>query len=365
MRPICSRAFAALTAFVVAGVACNGTTGDSLITFTPYAAGRAAKGMPAVAAASMPFESNGYRIQLNSASMYIGAVYFDESPPSTSFDAPVCNTSDIFAAQVPGGVQVNLLSTAPQEFSVYGSGSADVAQSWDIWLTSGDIDQPNITPTATLTGTATLLADPTKVYSFGAVVGINPGQTGPGARGTPVSNAALPGADPICKSRILQLGGLDLGFSDGGTLLVTVDPRGWFAATSGIDFSSLQPVMGANTICQLDPGSIAAYESFGPCGAGNSCGTGLTCQSSTGTCVAPCGTDGTCPAGYVCNASDDNCITEYCIPDTNWGACAEGDPSCGVTSAAAAAGESLFLGILGGGSAAYSVTYTPKGAASR
>ncbi len=354
-------AIAALGA-VIAAPACNGTTGDELISFTPYAAGAAVPGEPSVAAASQPFRSNGYEIQLTSASMYIGAVYFDESPPSTSFDAPVCNTSDVFAAQVPGGVLVNLLSTDPQEFSVYGSGSADVAESWDIWLTSGDINQPNVTPTATLTGTATLLSDRSKVYSFGAIVGINPGQSGPGARGVPVSNPALPGADPICKSRILQLGGLDLSFYQGGTLRVTVDPRGWFAATSGIDFANLQPIEGPSGVCDLDVDSTTVYESRGPCSASHACASGLTCAAATDTCVRPCDADGACDQGFVCNTADDVCMVQYCIPDTNWAACPSTDPDCGVTSAAAAAGESLFLGILGGGSSAYQVSYTGSGA---
>jgi len=243
-----------LVAAGLAGASCTGTTGDALITFTPYAAG--------VPGADQPFTVGGYSIRLTSASMYIGAVYFDESPPSTGFDAPACTASDIFAAQVPGGVQVNLLSTQPQEFSVYGSGSADVALSWDLWLwDGGSNNNPNndinintsYIPTATLTGTATLLSDPSRVYSFGAIVEINPGTSGDtaGARGMPISNAALPGQYPICKDRILQIGGIDLAFYQAGTLLVTVDPRAWFAATVGIDFSNLEPW--DTPQCQLTP----------------------------------------------------------------------------------------------------------------
>src|SRR5580658_6746215 len=108
------RLLSLLVALCAALVACGfGTTGDALVTFTPYAAG--------AAGADQPFSVGDYTVQFTSASMYIGAVYFDESPPSTGFDAPACTASDIFAAQVPGGVTVNLLSTEPQEFSVYGS----------------------------------------------------------------------------------------------------------------------------------------------------------------------------------------------------------------------------------------------------
>jgi hypothetical protein len=353
------RPYALLFALGVALAACgNGTTGDELVTFNAYASG--------VAGADQPFTVEGqggipaYSIQLTSATMYIGAVYFDESPPSTSFDAPVCNTGDVYAAQVPGGVLINLLSTQPQEFCAYGSGSADVALSWDLWLTDGDINQPNNTPTATLTGTATLVSDPTKVYSFGAIVGINPTESGAGARGMPASDPALPGAYPICKERILQLGGLDLPFYQGGTLNVTVDPRGWFAATGGIDFANLEPY--SSSICQLDSNADATYESLGPCDSSGKCPGTQACETNTETgatyCVQPCPKQGECPNGLTCNPADQNCITASCIPNTNWAACPSEMPNCGVTSEAAAAGESMFLGILGGGTSAYSVTYT-------
>ena len=74
--------------------------------------------------------------------------------------------------------------------------------------------------------------------------------------------------------------------------------------------------------------------------------------------VEPCGPDGSCSDGFTCNAADHNCVTAFCIPDTNWAACPSNAMGCVVTPAAAAAGESLFLGILGGGPAAYSVAYT-------
>jgi hypothetical protein len=339
----------------IAGVACGyGTTGDALVTFTPYASG--------VPGAGQPFTVDGYSVQLTSASMYIGAVYFDESPPSTSFDAPSCNTSDIFAAQVPGGVQLDLLSTEPQEFSVYGSGSADVALSWDLWLWDGginsDINQTaSVIPTATLTGTATPLSDPTKTYSFGAVVEINPGESEgvAGARGTPASDPSLPGQYPICKERVLQIGGIHLGFYQGGTLLVTVDPRAWFEAAGPIDFSNLQP--SDTSPCQLGPDDWTdAYESRGPCDASGACPGNLTCNTNTASgnpsCVATCGPGGACSQGFICNSGDNHCIAAFCIPDTNWASPSE------TTPAAAAAGQELFLGILGGGAAAYAVTYS-------
>jgi hypothetical protein len=391
------RLFSVLFAIGVAGASCNGTTGDALISFTPYASGASGAGNPFIYTFVSGAREIKYSIQLTSASMYLGAVYFDESPPSTSFDSTECNTDDVFAAQVPGGVLVNLLSTAPQEFSVYGNGSADVALSWDLWLVDGDVNEQTTSPTATVTGTATLVSDPTQVFGFGAVVTINTGQSGVGARGASSSDPALPGADPICKQRILQLGGIHLGFYQGGTLHVTIDPRAWFAATDAIDFSNLLPT--SNMECQLDTGSTDYYESFGPCDASGACPNGLMCNlytaSGNPSCVQPCGfTPPICPAGYVCNNADNNCIPEYCIPDTSWATCtlasASGtgsgtgsgsgtgtssgsgsgsgsssdvllpSPTCTAAEEAAsnAAGNGLFLGIEGGGAAAYSATYS-------
>jgi hypothetical protein len=156
----------------VAGAACNGTTGDQLITFSAFAAGADGAGRPFTT-----YDESGnpaYSVQLTRASMHIGALYFDESPPSTGFDTPECITPDIYAAQVPGGIEVNLLSTTPQPFSAAGNGSADEALSWDLWLTNGDIDGPNLgVHIIDLVGVATRLSDHAP-FSFGAIVTINP-----------------------------------------------------------------------------------------------------------------------------------------------------------------------------------------------
>ncbi len=369
-RKLCSSLFA----LSVAAAACNGTTGDNLIQFTPYASG--------VAAAQEPFDAFGWRIQLTSASMYIGAVYFDESPPQTSFDSTECNVSDTFAAQVPGGVQVNLLSTTPQEFSVYGSGSADTALSWDLWFANGDINQANTLPTATLTGYATNLSDPKQVISFGAIVNINPGESGAGARGMPASNPALPGAYPICKQRIVQIVGIDLQFGQtnsnvNGALLVTVDPRAWFLAAGQIDFSQLSAYNDPDA-CQLGTDDWNdSYESWGPCSSSMTCPAGQTCnqytQNGVPVCVLPCNMnvseDMSCPDGFTCNPIDGNCIAAVCIPDSNWTGCAPaasgGDAgastTCPVSPTSSQAGENLYLGILEGGGAAYKAYYSASG----
>jgi hypothetical protein len=218
--------FGALVGFggvLAAAGSCNGTTGDRLVTFSAYASG--------APGASQPFTVGGFSVQLTTAKMHIGAAYFDESPPgATGFDSPVCIASGIYAAQVPGPVDVDLLSTDPQEFSVYGSGSADTALSWQIWLTDGDINEANLAHVVDLQGVATRVSDGTE-FSFGAVVTVNDNRL------PTASDPSQPGLNPICKERIIQVGGVHLTFFPGGTLTMTIDPRGWF--NLNLDFSSL------------------------------------------------------------------------------------------------------------------------------
>jgi hypothetical protein len=310
-----------LFALGVAGAACNGTTGDQLISFSAYAAGADGAAKPFTA-----YDESGkaaYTVQLLRASMHIGALYFDESPPSTGFDTPECITPDIYAAQVPGGIEVNLLSTTPQAFPAQGNGSADDALSWDLWLTNGDINGPNLgVHIIDLVGVATRLSDH-QLFSFGAIVTINP-VTGDvaGARLTPATNDNLPGQYPICKERILAIGlASPLSFYQGGTLRVTIDPRVWF--NNPIDFANGLDTYDSND-CQLDADADTTYENG-----------------------KACGDDGSCADGFTCNSDDGQCIAMYCIPDTSFG-----------LGQGAAAGQGFFSSIQGGGSAAYAVSYS-------
>jgi hypothetical protein len=268
----------------LAAASCNGTTGGAVIAFPAYAAGSEG--------ASQPFSVNGYTVRLTFAQMYIGAVYLDEAPPGATFDTPVCTNPGVYAAQVPGGVEVDLLSTTPQKFAVEGTGTADLAQSWELWLTDGDVNSPDntgfgIPDTVDLQGTATREADGAE-FTFAATVNINQGN-----RGVPATDPSQPGLSPICKQRIVELGGVSLQLFPGGSLLVRVDPRGWFNLP--IDFATLPTV--ATDVCELDP------------------------QSMYGD-------------------------AQYCIPDTN-----------AATGLGAVQGRNLYTGIFTAGPAAYALSY--------
>jgi hypothetical protein len=315
------RAAASLAPALFAVVACNGTTGDQLITFSAYASGASGAAGPFTT-----YDASGraaYTVQLTRAKMHLGALYFDQSPPSSGFDSPTCITPDLYAAQVPGGIDVDLLSTAPQPFATAGNGSADVAQSWDLWLTNGDINATaNLgVHIVDLQGVATRVSD-NKPFAFGAIVTINGVLEGAGARLTPATTPGLPGQYPICKERILALDlPQGLPFFQGGALQVTVDPRVWLA-TSNIDFAGGLESWDSED-CQADPGANATYESGEACAA-----------------------DGSCADGFVCNTGDGQCIAQFCIPDTNY-----------PTDTTVSAALDFFTAIQGGGAAAYSVTY--------
>ena len=251
---------ASLALVALAASSC-GTTGDQLITFPAYAAG--AQG------AGEPFTVNGYAIQLTYARMYIGAVYINEAPAGPTFDSPVCISTGIYAAQVPNGVEVNLLSARPQPFTVQGNGTADVGQTWELWLATGDVNDPSSGgPEAPnivdLQGTATRVSDGAQ-FTWAATVNIN--QTN---RGLPVNQPGQPGLNPICKERIVEAGGIHLQLFSGGQLTVTVDPRGWFIVP--IDFSTLPSASSSD--CEIDP-ELESTRNAQYCIPDTSFGTGL------------------------------------------------------------------------------------------
>jgi hypothetical protein len=270
----------------LAAASCNGSTGNKLISFSAFA-----RGAPG---ASQPFMAEGgYRIQLTLARMLIGAVYVDEAPIGNQAGGPTCIIPDVFAAQVPGPVTVDLLSDKPQEFSVYGQGTLDTGASWQIWLTDGNVNEANRSHIVDLQGTATRVSDG-MAFPFAAIVTINDNRL------VTVVDPAQPGANPICKKRIIAIGGIDTRFFDGGTLTVTVDPRQWFHFDYRFD-------------------SLPSIDS-------DTCLTGDT--------------------SIPVDPNVDFGKAKVCIPDTNY---ASGPGSL--------AGSELFTSILGGNPATYALSF--------
>jgi hypothetical protein len=269
-------------------LACNGTTGDKLVYFSAYASG--------IQGASDPFTVGAYSIQITRAKLWIGGVYVNSSVPNPGSQGTSCTQPGLYVVQVPGGVDVDLLSTTPQEFSYYGDGTADVGRSWELWLVDGDVNSPS-TPSlpniVDLQAVATRTSDQA-TFSFNATVSIGSN------RSTAASSPATPGANPICKLRVVTVKPIDVPFFQGGTLHVAIDPRAWFDVLGDVDFSQLPPV------------------GQDPCNEG----------------------------------SADYGSSQYCIPDSDNATGADCSSDC------ASAGRKFFSGIRTGGSSAYSLTYT-------
>jgi hypothetical protein len=254
----------ALTALLasLATAACNGTTGDELITFPAYAAGAQGASEPFYVPSSGKGESfiPAFTIQLTTAQMYVGAIYVNEAPPGSgaTFNTPACIDTGIYCAQVPGGLEVDLLSTTPQPFApIQGNGSADLGLSWQLYLTDGDVNNTDnsgfgVPNTVDLVGTATREPDGA-VFDWAASVTINQAN-----RGLNSSQPGQPGQDPICMQRIVNIGGIALQLFQGASMLLTIDPRAWFVVP--IDFSSLPPATSQNCMPdQSAPPNNAAY----------------------------------------------------------------------------------------------------------
>jgi len=232
---------------------CNGTTGDQLVTFNAYAAGAAHAGDPfPVDIVANNGASTAYTVQIKSAVLHIGALFLDQNAP----DDAVCVNPGLYSDQVIGSIDVDLLSTTPQPFSLPGNGTADPNQSFSIWLTDGGnsvpsslgeqsdtINSANVDPSVLLQAVATNETTG-ETIPFSSIVTINPAN-----RGTTPSDPAYPGQNPICLQRIVSVPLSGLTIYPGDSLLLTIDPRGWFGAT--LSFDSFAPI--TSSACLGDP----------------------------------------------------------------------------------------------------------------
>jgi hypothetical protein len=220
-------------ALAVVAAGCSGTTGSGLVTFTARAGGPA----DVIPGAPLELDSGaGFHVSLTMARLHFGAVYLNMSVPSSGGPQEPCVLPGIYVGQAFGacdasglcGVDVDLLSPSLVTFTTDAEGTVNRAVEADVWLTGGDINAADDrTPILEVAGTATRGAD---AWPFTSTITI--GQN----RAIPPPNAAMPGANPICRQRIASLIPIDVTLSDGGTLDVRIDPRGMF---DSVDFSTL------------------------------------------------------------------------------------------------------------------------------
>ena len=206
--------------------ACLGTTGSRIVSFHVDAAGPA----DAVDGQPLGFDTGrGWHVELTKATLHIGAVYLDESLPVSGAQDTSCILEGVYAGQETSALDMNVLSPAPQPFGSPGNGTADRAITGEVWLTGGDVNAADDSTTIVDVEGAASRAGSRYPFTASVTIGSN--------RAVASTNPALPGANPICKQRIVAPIPVDLVPTDGGTLLVRVDPRGWFG---DVDFSQMQ-----------------------------------------------------------------------------------------------------------------------------
>jgi|CZKU01.1.fsa_nt_gi hypothetical protein len=225
--PLARRAAALASLIACACAACVGTTGGQLVTFPAAAAGPA----DAIAGEPLRFTTDrGWTVVLSTATLHVGALYLDQSMPVSGSQGTNCVLPGTYVGQVTAGLDVNLLSPAPQPFPGQGSGTTEPpALVGQVWLTGGDVDVAATpsppTTILTIAGTA----------STGDIVMPFEGKLTIGAN-RQASGSAAAGADPICRQRIVSPIPTSVVVGSTGGLLLRVDPRLFFV---NVDFSQL------------------------------------------------------------------------------------------------------------------------------
>jgi hypothetical protein len=224
--------------------ACVDSTGGARVHFQVAVAG------PADAQSPLAFSSGRFGITLLRCQLHVGAVYLNRNVPTSGAQPTSC-----FAQGTEGqgsyvgevtqqvgdvvGLDVDLLSPDPQYFTEAGQGTADHASTGEVWLMGGAIDaDSDTTVVLDTTGIATENATGRDYpFSGSLTIGSN--------RRIPITDPSQPGANPLCKQRIVsvsrQLEGqdvvpVDVPLAEGITILVRADPRQMFGA---VDFSQL------------------------------------------------------------------------------------------------------------------------------
>jgi len=205
---------------------CVGTTGGELLELEAYAAGPLGAG---ATGESLRFTtSRGYDVELSMARLFVGGIYLNRSRPTSVSSDTSCTLAGTYVAEALSGLDVDLLSAQPQRFPEVGFATSERALTGEVWLSRGDVnDASDKQPILRVAGLATR-ADAT--YPFQGTLSIAQNRV------PPATDAALPGAHPLCKQRVVSPIPVELTPSNGAPLLLRIDPRGMFA---NVEFATL------------------------------------------------------------------------------------------------------------------------------
>lgn len=205
-------------AFVVmACVACVGTTGGELVDFAASAAGAADATSP-LSFDETTTSGHTWHVELDSATLHVGALYLDQAQDVSGAGATQCILPGTYVADVLTGLDVDLLSPAPQTFPSLGHGTTTTALVGQVWLTGGDVNA---------------LDDATPILVVSGVARDDAGASIPFSGTVTIASNRLPandstGADPICKQRIVSPIPTTTSVEPTGRMLLRVDARRLF-----------------------------------------------------------------------------------------------------------------------------------------
>jgi hypothetical protein len=201
---------------------CVGSTGGDLFELDAFARGHAD--------ASVPFvNGKGYTVTLSRAQVRVGALYLNRAEPTSVSSNTSCTLAGIYVAEVKSSLVVDALSPDPQPFPAGGEATADVARTGEVWLTGGDVNDPD--DSAVILDVAGSAERDGASASFDGRLSIGENRVAPAPSGEP-------GLRPICKERIVSPIVVDAAAARGERLVLSVDPRSMFA---NVDFSELVP----------------------------------------------------------------------------------------------------------------------------
>lgn len=239
------RSLAALLV-ALAPFGCVGTTGGELLELRAYAAG------PSGAAGSLSFQNSlGYEVELTEARLFVGGIYLNRSRPVSVSSDTSCSLAGIYVAEVLSGRDVDLLSGEPQAFPSMGFATTERAQTGEVWLSAGDVNQASSSTLVLRVAGRAARSGRSVPFEGKLSIGQN--------RIVATTDAGLPGQHPICKQRIVSPIALDLKPSPERSLLLRVDPRAMFA---NVDFETLSERDGTRYFADqtgVDQGSDNLY----------------------------------------------------------------------------------------------------------
>ena len=206
-------------------VACNGSTGSGIVSFDAAAAGPT----DAHAGDAYRFTNGlGYDVSLEQARLHVGAVYLNRSVPIAGGQETSCVLPGIYVGEVTNGRDVDVLSPEPQPFPAPAEGTADRAATAQVWLFGTSIDaQDDPTIILSLRGVATKDG---ATFPFDGTITIGKN------RKRVADDPSRPGANPLCRERIVTPIPVDFVPQEGGHVVLRVDPKVWLA---GVDFAAL------------------------------------------------------------------------------------------------------------------------------